>query len=186
MKAFFISAAALTALAAATPASAQDYRGYGYGYSARWSQAAAARTGAELERLGLRLREGVQSGAFEQWEARRLYRALRRLQDLRIQYIRTRGMSPWEARDLETRIQQLRYEFRLALSRDRRYGAGRDFDRGPGARAPDPDDDLRRAPDDFGDPDLDDPDFARPDDPDDPDDPADLRGGPDDDPSPFR
>ncbi|MBL8550727.1 MAG: hypothetical protein JNJ73_12155 [Hyphomonadaceae bacterium] len=100
--------AALGAIALATPASAQDYRRGGEpAYAGR-----AMDSGYQIERLRLRLRDGVDSGALRPYQARRLFAELREIDFLRAQYLRTRGLSPWEAQDLEARIDTLRMQMR--------------------------------------------------------------------------
>lgn len=126
MKTLLASLAALGALAVAAPASAQDFRpgGYGHGYGfagPQYANSYVAQSARQLERLRLRVREGMQAGQLNRFEGRRFFGQVRALEDLRLQYIRTRGFSPWEARDLEQRINSLRHELRREFYDGRSY-----------------------------------------------------------------
>ncbi|MGE0046734.1 MAG: hypothetical protein AB7J28_02360 [Hyphomonadaceae bacterium] len=129
MKTLLASMAALGALALAAPAGAQDFRhGQGYGYNGpQHSYSYVAQSARQIERLRLRLREGIQARMLDRREARYFFGELNGLDALRTQYIRTRGLSAWEARDLEQRINRVRHEMRREFFDGRGYGR---FDNG--------------------------------------------------------
>lgn len=94
MKRLLISALAGAALAGAvTPALAQPLGGAG--------------VNAREARIEARIDQGARSGDLTRQEARRLRAELRRINDLERYYRRTDGLSAWERRDLEHRLDRL-------------------------------------------------------------------------------
>lgn len=127
MKKIIILAAALSAVGLAAPAVAQDrYGGNAYGY-ANGHGGIQART----DQLRQRLQFGVQRGTISRQEAVYLRDGVRQLTRLERHYSRD-GLSRYERRDLQGRIQQLQQQIHLAeRNRDDRYGRddrdGRDW-----------------------------------------------------------
>jgi hypothetical protein len=128
MKTIITIAAALSALALAAPAAAQDRYGgnsaYGYGNGHGGIQ-------ARTDQLRQRLQFGVQRGTISRREAVYLRDGVRQLTRLERQYSRD-GLSRYERRDLQGRIQHLQQQIHFAeRSRDDRYGRddrdGRDW-----------------------------------------------------------
>lgn len=125
MKVLLASIAALGALTMAAPANAQEGR-YGSGYSVSFNrydgQSYAQRSDRQLDRLANHIHQGRREGALTRAEHRSLFRDLIETQQLRRQYLRTRGLSRWEARDLQERIADLRRDLRRSMfDNDRRF-----------------------------------------------------------------
>ena len=123
---------AVTALAAAMPAAAQNYRG-GHArdhdrdrYEQRWDHG-WDRIDRRFARIDHRIDQGVRNGQLSRREASRLRAEFQQLVRLEHRYSRG-GLSRWERQDLERRFDrlsaQVRYERR---DRDNRRG-----DRGRG------------------------------------------------------
>jgi hypothetical protein len=109
MKTMFITIAALTAVAVAAPAAAQNRGGYG---------------DVRVEHLQDQLQQGVQRGTISRQEAMPLRERLRQLTRLERQYSRD-GLNRRERHDLQQRIQTLRQQIRFAASNGGRDGRGR-------------------------------------------------------------
>ena len=147
-------AATGAALVAASPAAAQYYpqpqpygynngygyngygnNGYGYGYGnfgqVRALQYRIDNIERQINRLDRRDRIGDRSADRLRYEAERI--------EQRLRYAARGGLNPWEARDIEVRIQRLeqRVQYSLASAygrygygdRDDRWGHDRDHDR---------------------------------------------------------
>jgi hypothetical protein len=123
-------AAAAATLAVAAPASAQwtnpapgyGYgapNGYAYGYNANRFQ-------RELEQIRVQADRLARAGRLTRREARDLFSDIRNAERA-VYRIGYNGVSPWEARSLEERMQQLRYEVRRYADYD-----GRGYNRGQG------------------------------------------------------
>jgi hypothetical protein len=133
-------AAAAATLAVAAPASAQwtnPAPGYGYGYGAPNGYGYgynANRFQRELQQIRVQANRLAQSGRLNRREARDLFSDIRSAERA-VYRIGYNGVSPWEVRSLEQRMQQLRYEVRRYADYDGRgynrgYGYGdRDWDR---------------------------------------------------------
>jgi hypothetical protein len=119
MKKILLSMAALSALAIATPASAQ------------LGVLADSRIDVRINDLQSRIQAGVQQGSISRQEAQSLRAQLRELSRLERQYSRD-GLSRGERQELQQRIQSLRQNIRTAEmsggGRDGRWG-DRDGDR---------------------------------------------------------
>lgn len=133
MRKLLISAALLSAAAIAAPASAQyqDYgRGYGYGYNNRGGQ----HIQRQLDQIVDRIRRAGDRGSISRREENRLLRFADQIDRLHDRY-RRNGLTQWEHRDLQNRIQNLRQRFRFARQDDRRWDRDdddrwdRDYDR---------------------------------------------------------
>lgn len=130
MRKFLISAALVTAAVVAAPASAQYYphhypnrpyddRGYGqaYGRDGVWQ------IQRQFQQIDRRIEQGLRTGRISNREADRLYRQLRQTDRLLARYSRN-GLSQWEYRDLQHRIDVLRQHVRYERRdwNDRRDG----------------------------------------------------------------
>jgi hypothetical protein len=117
----FLILGALTAATLATPALAQDYRGYdrdhgydrGYESGARYS--AAIRTNREL------IEDAMRTGRVARWEARPILEAQRNLEAWFNRY-RYNGLNGWERRNLEERIARIRLRIDRSLQSGDRNG----------------------------------------------------------------
>ena len=98
MKKIMITMAAVSAIAAASPAAAQ----YANGTS-----------DARINELRMNLQQGVQTGRITRYEAVQLRERLRQLSQLERRYSRD-GLSRGERDDLQQRIQSLRQQIRMA------------------------------------------------------------------------
>ena len=128
MKTIVATAAfAAIVLGAAAPAAAQSFSAArierGYSFQSPYVR----ESDRQLDRLRYQLRNGIRRGAITSWEARRLRPELRSLQRLRIHYIRSRGMSRWEAYDLRRRINNFRVDLNRALHNRRGHAHRRAF-----------------------------------------------------------
>lgn len=132
MKKFVTALVALSAIAAAVPAVAQDYgrgdgrshergddrgydRGYGRGddrgYGDRWGSGYELR--ARYERIDQRIQRAQRNRTISYREADRLTQQLRELRRLDRQYRYSDGrLSRWEQRDLEQRADRLEWRLR--------------------------------------------------------------------------
>ena len=114
---------ALLGSAIATPALAQDYGRYGYGYYQGYGSYGDRqyRSTARLRDIGWQIERGIRSGAIagrEAWVVRREYGYLVGL-DRQLSY---GGQSRWEARRLDDRIDALERRVRFFRTNDYRYG----------------------------------------------------------------
>jgi hypothetical protein len=143
MKKLFLTAAAISALAAVAPATAQyqgqyqdQYQGQYQGqYPSRQypNQAAPNQVNANVDanvgisnriaELDARFQAGVRQGLIDRNEARNLRQEIRDLQRLQRQYSYN-GLTQRERADLQQRIRSVRQDLRLADGR-----SGRDYDR---------------------------------------------------------
>jgi chromosome segregation ATPase len=119
-KFLLISAAAVSAIAATAPASAQ-YRG---GYDPRPAYGQNYNNGgdivAQLRQLDQRIARSFERGRITRNEARRLSNETRRIEN-RFRDYRRGGLSQREHYDLQQRIQQLRAQIREDRNDGRRY-----------------------------------------------------------------
>jgi hypothetical protein len=134
-------AAAAATLAVAAPASAQwsnpapgyGYGAPGYGYGAPAYGAGYGHMQRELQQIRVRADQLGRSGRLTRYEARDLFRDIRTAETVLYRASRN-GLSPWEARAMQGRMEKLRYEMRRYADYDgRRYGrsygyADRDWD----------------------------------------------------------
>ena len=130
--------AAAATMAVATPASAQwgnmtpgygyGYNGYGYnGYSnTPYGYNNTARLQRELQQIRVQADRLARSGRLTRAEARDLFGDIRTTERAvyRSSY---NGVTPWEARSLEQRMQRLRYELRQYADYDGRRGYNRGY-----------------------------------------------------------
>ena len=125
MKKFITLAAALSALALAAPAVAQERYGnnHSYGYGNRYGGGIEART----DHLRQRLQIGIQRGAISRQEAVYLRDGIRQVTRLERQYSRD-GLNRQERRFLQNRLQQLQQQIHAA-ERNRDGRDWRDGDR---------------------------------------------------------
>lgn len=113
MKKIVLSLAALSALAAGSPAAAQsasqnaNQNGLGYGANA------GGDFSARIEQLRLRIQTGTQSGAISRTEAPALRQQLRALTQLERQY-RVNGLTGQERSTLQAQLRTLRQQVRAA------------------------------------------------------------------------
>ncbi|MGE5721733.1 MAG: hypothetical protein ACM3YM_04660 [Sphingomonadales bacterium] len=125
MRKILISMAALSALAAATPAAAQYSSTYDYRYG----------PDEQVQRLQSRLDEDLRRGLVSRYDAERLRNQLWQLQRVSNRY-RYNGMSRWERDDLTRRIATVRdqlFAAENARGYNRGYGNdGQPYDRGYG------------------------------------------------------
>jgi opacity protein-like surface antigen len=125
MKKLLLAVTAVSGLAVAAPAAAQQYSnmnaGGGVGINNRILQ------------LDSRLRAGVQAGVIDQTEARDLRQQLRSLRDLEARYS-ANGLTQQERSTLQQRIRSIRQQMRLAdggrFDRDTRYSWDDRYDEG--------------------------------------------------------
>ena len=114
MKTMIVTLAAATALTAGA-AAAQPY-GYGR-HDTRWMP-----LDERQEQLAFRIDQGVRSGQLTGREAYRLRTEFNRIARLEARY-RVNGLSRWESRDLDRRMDLLSNDVRLSRRDDeRRYG----------------------------------------------------------------
>jgi hypothetical protein len=126
-------AAAGTAVALASPASAQAWGnmgpygapygynsgyGYGYGNAGRWQQ--------QLQQIRYEMRNLAVQGRLTRSEGRDLNRDIRSA-ERSLRNASYRGISPWEARSMDQRIANLRYELRRYADYDGRRGWNRGY-----------------------------------------------------------
>ena len=123
--------AATASLAVAAPASAQwtnPAPGYGYGAPNGYAYGYGAnRFQRELQQIRVQADRLARSGRLTRWESRDLYNDIRNAENV-VYRTGYNGVSPWEARSLEQRMQRLRYEVRRYADYDGRRG----YDRGHG------------------------------------------------------
>jgi hypothetical protein len=113
MRKFLISAALISATAfTAMPAAAQYNRGYGYGYNQ------GQNIQQQLDRLVERIRRAEDRDIISEREEDRLLRQADRIDRLFHRY-RRNGLTQWEHRDLQQRIQHLRQELRFERREER-------------------------------------------------------------------
>ena len=147
-KVLFSLAAAASALAVAAPASAQVYGNlapgygyaqpaygygqpaYGYGnqyaYGNRYGYQNAGSLRAEIQQVRYQMNALARQGRLTRNEARDLNRDIASAERA-IYNANYRGLSPWEAQNLQQRIQRLRYEVALYSDYDLRYAYGRRY-----------------------------------------------------------
>jgi hypothetical protein len=143
-KVLFSLAAAAATLAVAAPASAQPYgnlapgygyngyayngygNAYGYGYGNRYGYQNAANLRAEIQQIRFQMNALARQGRLTRNEARDLNRDIARTERA-IYDANYRGLSPWEAQNLQQRVQRLRYEVARYSDYDRRYAWGRRY-----------------------------------------------------------
>jgi ribosomal protein S20 len=112
MRKIILSAAILSAVAVAAPASAQ-----------RWDNGGARHVQQELNQIEQRIHHAAQRGLLSRNEARRLFTRAERIERLAYSYQRG-GLDHREHRDLQNRLQDLRQELRFERQEgrdDRRY-----------------------------------------------------------------
>lgn len=120
---------AVTALSAAVPAVAQNYRGgqdrdRGDRHEQSWDHG-WDRIDRRFERLDHRIDQGLRNGQLSRREAVRLRADFRQLVRLEQRYSRG-GLNRWERQDLDTRFDRLRVQVRYERrDRDDRRGRGR-------------------------------------------------------------
>ncbi|HEX8667465.1 MAG TPA: hypothetical protein VF727_03725 [Allosphingosinicella sp.] len=114
MNKLFIAMTAVSALAVAAPAAAQQYQG---SYNAQSNTG----SGDRLARLDARINAGVQAGTIDQREAWNLRQQLREISRLERRYSRN-GISQQERADLQYRLRNFREQLRMADGRA--YGNG--------------------------------------------------------------
>lgn len=114
MKKLLLTITAVSALAAAAPASAQ--------YSSQSNVNAGGSVGVDnrIARLEARIQAGIQSGAIDRMEARSLRQQLRDIRRLDRQYS-VNGLSQQERADLQQRVRTFRDQLRLADGRGNGY-----------------------------------------------------------------
>ena len=142
MKRIIASVLAVSAIAAAAPAFAQPYRDYdrdgvpnrydsndgyndyrgGYRGYGQW-QGISGRINAIERRIDV----GIRNGQITRNEAWRLRGELRNISYLESRYRRTYGLSAWERRDLDQRLDRLAYRVRMERRDMDRYGFGRRY-----------------------------------------------------------
>jgi len=113
MRKILTSAVLLSSLVAFAPADAQRY-GYGNGFGGGIER--------QLDQIVTRIRRAEDRGAISRREESRLLLEARQIRQLRNVYARN-GLSRWEVRDLESRLQRLRQHVRF----ERLDGNGRRF-----------------------------------------------------------
>jgi hypothetical protein len=117
---------AVSALAIAAPAAAQFERDFEVRGDAEFS----AQLDQRIDRFEQRIDAGVEAGAIDRAEARRLSREMMTLTRLDRQYARD-GYTQRERAELVSRLRTLRQNIRIAdggmYERDRRYGANDDW-----------------------------------------------------------
>ena len=106
----YLLPAILLSTIAAMPATAQPYGHVG-----------GQRFDRQIDQLVYRIRTAEDRNLISRNEEYRLLGQARRLQFLENRYSRN-GLSRWEARDLQSRIHQLRAQFRWERADGRRYG----------------------------------------------------------------
>jgi hypothetical protein len=119
-----LSLLAASAVAIATPTLAQDYgRGHdrGGGYGQGYGGGYGGGLNAEQARLSERIDRAAYSGRISRREAQNLRWQLSEYQRVEWRYRRD-GLSGWERRDLQQRLDRIRRDLR----EDRRDGGGRD------------------------------------------------------------
>lgn len=117
MRALMMTAVLLAATAAAAPAAAQNY-GNDFNNGAPIER--------RLERIDNRISTAVQRNRISQREAQRLGRELDVVDNLYDRY-RRNGLTQWENRDLQNRVNILRQRVAYVIREDnRRAGPGRD------------------------------------------------------------
>ena len=118
MKKLLFALTAVSALAVAAPAAAQQYSNPNAGGSVGINN--------RIMQLDSRLQAGIQAGVINRVEARSLRQQLRSLRDLERQYSYN-GLTQQERSTLQQRIRTIRQEMRLAdggrFDRDTRYGS---------------------------------------------------------------
>lgn len=124
MRKVLISAALLTAFAAATPAAAQygNYnRGYnqGYGYDDGYRYNHGRDINRQVMQLRQRIDQAARRGLLSRNEANRLFRRAEQIDRLAYRYARN-GLTPREHQDLQYRIHDLRQRLQ-AERREGRY-----------------------------------------------------------------
>ena len=130
MRKILISAALISAAAVAAPASAQYYqndynRGYGQGYG--YNQNYGRNIDQQINQIQQRIERAARNGRISRSEANRLFRQAEQIDRLYDRY-RRNGLSQYEARDLQNRIQYLRQNLRFERQEDRYDRDGR-YDR---------------------------------------------------------
>jgi hypothetical protein len=117
-------AAAAATLAVAAPASAQAWGNPGYGYGYGYGYNNSAQLQRELQQVRIQADRLARSGRLTRAEARDLFGAIHTAERAvyRASY---NGVSPWEVRSLQQRIQRLRYEVRRYADYDGRRGYNR-------------------------------------------------------------
>ena len=111
-------AAAGSMMAVATPAAAQWHRpGYGYGHG----NGLGAQYQRDLQNLRLQMDNLQRSGRLTPRESRDLYNDIRGTQDMVLNANRG-GIQPWQARNIDRRISNIRYELRKYSDYDGRGG----------------------------------------------------------------
>lgn len=123
-----LSLLAASAVAIATPTLAQSYghdrghdRGYSGEYNGGWQGGGHGEFRAQQARLSERVDRAAWRGSISRREAQNLRWQLDEVQRLSWRYSRD-GLSRWERRDLEDRLDHIRYQLR----EDRRDGGRRD------------------------------------------------------------
>ena len=124
-------AAAAATMSVAAPASAQwgnmtpgyGAPAYGYGYNASFS---VNRYQRELQQIRVQADRLARSGRLTRAEARDLFRDIHNA-ERSIYRVGYNGVSPWEARSLEQRMQRIRYEMRRYADYDGRRGYNRGY-----------------------------------------------------------
>jgi opacity protein-like surface antigen len=141
MKRIIASVLAVSAIAAAAPAFAQPrpygdrdrdgvpnaydgrndnrggYRGYG-----QWQG-----VGGRINAIERRIDVGIRNGQITRNEAYRLRSELRNVSYLETRYRRSSGLSNWERRDLDQRLDRLAQRVRMERRDMDRYGFGRRY-----------------------------------------------------------
>lgn len=118
MKKLLIPLAAASALAAAVPAAAQSYGGYGHG-PGRGGYDNADRG----DRIEWRIQRALETGQISRREAYHLRNDVRATEQLSWRYRRDGEFSRWERNDIQRRYQQIAMQLRYERS-DRDYGYG--------------------------------------------------------------
>jgi len=120
-----LSLLAASAVAIATPTLAQSYGrghdGYGYGYGGGYGRGQGGGLNGEQARLSERIDRASWNGRISRREAQNLRWQLSEYQRIEWRYRRD-GLSGWERRDLEERLDRIRYDLRG----DRRDGGRHD------------------------------------------------------------
>jgi len=126
MKKLIAAFALIATVAVAAPASANDSRNHDRGRGHQEVVVGGANYAEQLERLQQRVYMGAQRGDLNRYEARRFNADIRALDNLRRDYRRSNGFSPREVRDLDRRIDGLRYAINSEIREDRYADRGRD------------------------------------------------------------
>jgi hypothetical protein len=123
-KLLIVAAAALTTVAFASPAAAQ----YNYGRNSGYGYSQGRGIERQLQNAQYNVRRAVDRRSISRSEADRLMREVDRIGYLYSRYGRD-GLTPWEYRDLQTRLQgvnqRLQYAGRSERWRDDRWNDGR-------------------------------------------------------------